>query len=223
MSERYRELWEKAELGKVDGTTPTNPHFWSYFKRRSHLLEVGIGWGRVALECLKRGLDVTGIDINAAEVINLSRKLQPANSIANLVIGDVTELPLRSNIFDGALLQGLLSALNINNRTKGLEEVRRVIKDDGIIHIAEFQLIENDNSATRRYLQDMAATGEYGTLSVKDNSGTEMFRTHNFRKTEIHSLLTKTGFEVISLEENLFRTFKGKLKPGIMIISRKIA
>ena len=71
----WEKLWEKISVGKTPSTTPIEEHFWSLLPKHSTILEVGCGWGRIVFECLKRGYNVIGIDINEKRVNEINNGL----------------------------------------------------------------------------------------------------------------------------------------------------
>ncbi|MEK7498001.1 MAG: class I SAM-dependent methyltransferase [Patescibacteria group bacterium] len=224
MKERdIRDFWLNFSPETTPATTPIDKNFWSYFSPGDKILEVGSAWGRVIYECLARNLAVTGIDINSAEVANLQRKLKDEGQLdtVGLVLASATELPFPSQAFEGLFLQGLLSALPKDERLASLREAQRVLKTNGHIHIAEFELNQNDQNAIERYKSDFEVTGEYGTVSVLNGGGRELFRSHNFRREELIDLVESANLDVIDVQEKIFPTFKLKEKPGIILTAQK--
>lgn len=224
MKERdVRDFWLNFSPETTPATTPIDQKFWNYFSPGDKILEVGSAWGRVVYECLARNLTVIGIDINSAELANLQRRLRNESQVgtAGLVLASASELPFPSQTFNGLFLQGLLSALPKNERQISLREAQRVLKTNGHIHIAEFELNQSDQSVIERYKRDLEVTGEYGTVSVSNGAGQELFRSHNFRKEELIDLVESTDLDVIDIQQKMFPTFKSKEKPGIILVAQK--
>jgi SAM-dependent methyltransferase len=69
-----------------------------------HLLEVGVGTGRIAVPLAERGVRVVGIDIAPGMLARLREK---RDDIA-LAIAEASRLPFRDRAFDGALLVHIL-------------------------------------------------------------------------------------------------------------------
>lgn len=161
--------------------------------------------------------------INSREISHLEDRLkyEGLSNKVKLYVESVIKMHFRSKTFDGVFLQGLLSALSLNERLKALREVSRVLKPEGYAHISEFELNENDSKVLERYKKDLKITGEYGTVSVTDSKGNELYRSHNFSKQELVKLAREVDLEPISITKGMFPTFKNKLKPGIMIIVQK--
>lgn len=218
-----RDFWARFSPETTPATTSINDKFWEYFSPRNHILEVGVAWGRIVYECLKRDLRVTGIDINSREISHLEDRLkrEGLGNKAKIYVESATKMHFRTGTFDGVFLQGLLSALSLDERSKALKEVYRVLKPKGYVHISEFELNENDPKIVKRYKKDLKITGEYGTVSVTDKKGSELFRSHNFSKQELTKLVKGVNLEPVDTTKSMFPTYKNKLKPGIMLIAQK--
>lgn len=218
-----RDFWMHFLPDTTPATTPISEHFWNYFSQGDELLEVGTAWGRVVYECLNRGLRITGVDINTAEIYNLQQRLKEDGIIEDtkLALASATNLPFKSENFEGVFLQGLLSALPIKERLTSLKETYRVLKHGGYVHIAEFELNNTDPDVMARYNRDLQLTGEYGTVSVTNGNGRELFWSHNFRSDELANLVQSARLEIIDISKKAFPTFKGKEKPGIILQAQK--
>lgn len=222
MRNKLSSVWVKIPANKTPATTPILREFWNYFEKDSRILEVGCAWGRLIFECLKRDLLVIGIDINNAEIIELKKglKLGKSENRASVFCMNATKMNFENESFNGAIMQGLLSALESKERYLALKEVFRVLKKHGLLHVAEFEIIDNVEARTR-YENDEKITGEFGTLSILDENGKEMFRSHNFSQNELKGLLESVGFKVKIFKKKKFVSFHGNIKPGMLIIAEK--
>jgi len=73
-----------------------------------------------------------------------------------------------------------------------------------------------------RYKNDELITKEFGTLSICDQTGKELYRTHNFIEDELTKLLKKNKFRIISISKDSFISYHGNKKPGLLIIAQKV-
>lgn len=220
-----QKFWEKISSGKTPGTIPVSDEFWPMLTPGDSVLEVGCAWGRIVFECLKRNFKVVGIDINKNEIDLLKEKLTEQNvpeNLARVMQSDILSTDFKSNQFQGAILLGVLSAMPKNDRGNCLKEVGRVLKPGGLVYIGEFELNTKIPAYLERYEKDFKVTGEYGTLSIKDDEGQEMYRSHNFSVGEITDLITENGFMMDKLIKDTFTSYHGNRKPGLMLIARKI-
>ncbi|MBI5478119.1 MAG: class I SAM-dependent methyltransferase [Deltaproteobacteria bacterium] len=73
--------------------------------REMHVLDVGCGWGRHAMELASRGYRVTGIDLSLALLIRAADEAQRRGLQVNFVHGDMRELAF-DDPFDAAYCMG---------------------------------------------------------------------------------------------------------------------
>lgn len=219
----WEEFWKKISVAQTPGTTPIDEKFWKLLNKDSNILEVGCGWGRIIFECLKRGFGVTGIEINKNEVDALIEKISQLklNKKIKVYNKNIKKTSFKDDFFPAAIMQGILSALTKSDRDVCLKEIYRILKPNGYVHVAEFELISDDKEAITRYKNDEIITEEFGTLSVCDKVGKEMYRTHNFSKDELIELLLRNKFRIVSIKSQFFTSYHGNKKPGLLIIAQK--
>lgn len=102
------------------------------------VLDVACGTGDMAIELLKRGLDVTGIDLSQ-EMIEIAKKKTASvdnhSSTVNFQLADAEALP-----FDNGTFNAVTCAFGIRNfihLEEGLREMARVLRHDGCMVILE--------------------------------------------------------------------------------------
>jgi ubiquinone/menaquinone biosynthesis C-methylase UbiE len=101
------------------------------------LLDAGVGTGR-NFEYYSRGSNVTGIDLSPA-MLNRARWRRDKLSLSiNLLEMDVLKLSFPENSFDSIVATFLFCVLDTPYQQPALEELRRVCKPDGTIHILEY-------------------------------------------------------------------------------------
>ncbi len=103
------------------------------------ILDIATGTGDFAIEAMKLDPDkVTGVDISEGMLkfgIEKINKLGLQNKI-ELKLGDSESLPFSDNSFD-AITVGF-GVRNFENLEKGINDIYRVLKTDGMISILEF-------------------------------------------------------------------------------------
>lgn len=100
-------------------------------KREAHLLEVGIGTGRIAMPLIARGLRYTGLDLSV-EMLNVCRaKCNGISNRVSLVEGDAQDLPFDPESFDALIAVHVWHL--IPNLELALSQAIRVLKPDGLI------------------------------------------------------------------------------------------
>lgn len=106
------------------------------------VLEIGPGPGTFTIEAGKRVGEkgnVFGIDIQPAVISKLNSRLQ-RDKIANVTtkVASAYELPFSNNTFDRVFMITVLA--EIPDKKKALFEIKRVLKDKGLLGIGEFLL-----------------------------------------------------------------------------------
>ncbi len=100
-------------------------------KRHAKVLELGYGAGTTAMEVLRRGLDITGIDISQ-EFKNLATKNCKnikTDAKFHFKVGNVENLDIKDNSFDCVLELGVLHYLQ--DPLACMKEAKRVLKPGG--------------------------------------------------------------------------------------------
>ncbi len=216
------DFWKNIPPGKVPGTTPIDKIFWDYLQEKDKLCEVGCGDGRLIPELVKRGFMVVCSDINKAAVSSLRGKIEIAGlkNRVSVLKDDICQTKLPRNWFAGVLMQGVLGSMAKKNRLSALKGVGKILNAEGVVHIAEFEVMRKP-SMLIRYDLDEKITGEYGTLSIKDVSGQEIYRTHNFTEEELRMLIRSAKLKLISIKRKVFVSYHGRRKPGLVIVAQK--
>lgn len=120
--------WRKKAIQQLKTTQP------------QVILDVATGTADVAIETAKtlQPEKVIGLDISA-EMLQIGRqkiKKRGLDTIITLEEGDSEALPYPDNTFDAVSVA--FGVRNFENLEKGLQEMRRVLKEDGQIVILEF-------------------------------------------------------------------------------------
>jgi ubiquinone/menaquinone biosynthesis C-methylase UbiE len=98
---------------------------------QSHLLEIGVGTGRIALPLMRCGLRLTGVDISINMMAQLKKVHLKDRKGINLVLADATSAPFPSGVFNGVVGVHVLHL--IPGWLQALQEARRVLKPGGHI------------------------------------------------------------------------------------------
>ncbi len=106
------------------------------------LLDVGIGTGDLALEAMKgrrKPRLIVGVDA-AMGMMRIGRKkpAHPERRTIRFVGGIAEALPLRSGVFDGAMVA--FGVRNFTDRAAGLRCIRRVLKPEGRLVVLELSV-----------------------------------------------------------------------------------
>lgn len=107
--------------------------------KNPEILDVATGTGDLAIEAAKiRPLKITGIDISDKMIEIGRKKIQERNleGIIELIKCDSENICFDDNTFDVAMVA--FGVRNFSDPVKGLSEMRRVVRQDGLIVVLEF-------------------------------------------------------------------------------------
>ncbi len=122
-------IWRKKAIQQLRASQP------------KIILDVATGTADVAIEISKQLNNVekiVGLDISA-EMLEIGRKKihkKELDNVMTLQQGDSENLPFEDNTFDAITVA--FGVRNFENLEKGLNEMRRVLKDDGQLVVLEF-------------------------------------------------------------------------------------
>jgi SAM-dependent methyltransferase/uncharacterized protein YbaR (Trm112 family) len=100
--------------------------------QRQMMLDIGSSWGRWSLSAAKKGYDVVALDPSLGAVLAGRRAAAQMGAVVHWVIGDVRYLPFKDSAFDHAFSYSVIQHFNKTNAKKALEEVGRVLVNNGV-------------------------------------------------------------------------------------------
>lgn len=101
------------------------------------VLDMACGTGDVSIALRRKGLDVVGADISE-NMLAIARKKAPE---IDFRYGDASELPFADGSFDAVTIA--FGIRNFDKRAQCIRELHRVLKDGGMLAIAEFSIPRN--------------------------------------------------------------------------------
>jgi len=112
--------------------------------RGKSILDMGCGVGRITIELLRAGANVTSLDNShkMLEITEAKAKTAALDTHLQLVKSSAHEIPLPDETFDIVVCVGLLEHLPLDVRSQALKEVDRVLKRGGKAYI----IVNNENS-----------------------------------------------------------------------------
>jgi demethylmenaquinone methyltransferase/2-methoxy-6-polyprenyl-1,4-benzoquinol methylase len=124
-TDRY---WRRKAIGKIRESC-NNPR----------IIDVATGTGDLAIEAVKiNPVKITGIDISEKMLEIGRQKIKARNleDIIDLIKCDSENICFEDNTFDAAM--AAFGVRNFRDPVKGLSEMRRVVRNNGIVVILEF-------------------------------------------------------------------------------------
>jgi len=147
--------------------------------KASRVLDLGCGEGVLVEEFLKLGYDIIGLDENYSSEFVLR--------------GDIRKTPFSGMQFDVILCLDVIEHLNYENQEMAISEIRRVLKDDGVV-ILTIPNLAHFSSRLGFLLKGQLVR----TASIKKHPGDRPIK-------EYLQLLKQEGFQIVH-RKGLFPT-----------------
>lgn len=97
--------------------------------RKQKILDLGCGPGYYSIALVKKGNDVTGIDISE-DKINIAKQVAKENKInVNFLVGDARKIPFKDNTFDLVICSEIIE--HVKEDKKVIKEILRILKKRG--------------------------------------------------------------------------------------------
>ncbi|HEU0250428.1 MAG TPA: class I SAM-dependent methyltransferase [Solirubrobacteraceae bacterium] len=110
-------------------------------RARGCCLDLGCGDGRNLVALQQGGLDVVGLDISMTALRRADRLLRARGRAAPLILGDILSLPFADHTIDTVTALDVLG--QVSDLAPVLAEVRRVLKEDGLLAANLFDLSDS--------------------------------------------------------------------------------
>lgn len=162
----------------------------------SKVLDIGCGNGRNILSLVDVAGSITGLD-NSEKAVEDARKNLKENSNVEIVLGDALSLPFEDKSFDFAVLS--MTLVNFADvKVKVLEEMKRVVKDDGKVIISVY--------SEKALPERVSMYNQVGAKIKSEKDGYVIFETEGltseqFSKKELEDLVNKAGLKIEDCEE----------------------
>ncbi len=156
----------------------------SKLPRSSRILDAAIGLGQLAARLRLQGHRVIGIDASfeAARSVNVMRRIP-------VVVGDLTRMPFRTSVFDGATSGETLE--HLDDDAAAVSEIARVLRDKGtcIVTVPAMKMLWSDSDTYYEHRR------RYSRAGLRKLFSSEAFRIDRS---------TFWGFPVVLLYDTLF-------------------
>ena len=107
---------------------------------KGKFLDLGTGPGTQAIQLDKLGFDATGSDISKSAI----EKAQQLSSNVSFVVDDILNSSFLDNTFDYILDRGCFHVFEPALREKYLNQIKRILKDNGILFLKVMSTEEKD-------------------------------------------------------------------------------
>lgn len=148
--DKYYQIIKKLNIAHYSGEVPyysnaplrdVEKALLRTLKPGSKILDVGCGSGRFSVGIAKEEFDVTGIDITPKAIL-AARNRAKKTGLNNIkfVVGDMTNMPFKSNLFDYAICPrfSINAVATAAKRKMAVKEMLRIVKENGTVYIESF-------------------------------------------------------------------------------------
>jgi ubiquinone/menaquinone biosynthesis C-methylase UbiE len=205
--ERY---WDDVADEKEFTTQFQISSFEKHVSKESKILDVGCGYGRTLNELHNCGFkNLIGVDFSQ-RMIDRGKNLYP-----HLVMEKSNgKLPFDDDTFEAVLLLAVLTCIiEDEDQKKLINEIQRVLKDNGIFYINDF-MINEDQRNIKRYDKYKDTYDKYGVFELPEGA---VVRHH----TKDHIFEITKDFHGIEFETVSYITMNGNKSNGFYYIGKK--
>ena len=206
----YSRSWVVAKYSKV-GLWPSETVVCGrFFEEGSQILDLGCGAGRTTIPLHQSGYEVTAVDLSRPMVDQASRFTSSVGVTCPLAVADATDLPFRSNMFDGILFSynGIELIPKEQGKVRAIQEAWRALRPGGhfvfTTHafeafnkyaVSRLQRLGLDllNRAIGRAPQD----AEFGEIIPDPERNVEVYYMQINSPRKYRRLLKRTGFDLV--------------------------
>ncbi|SHJ96972.1 Methyltransferase domain-containing protein [Clostridium cavendishii DSM 21758] len=205
-----KEYWNKVATDK-QFTTPFQIELFSEFvDKQDMILDVGCGYGRTLNELYFKGFkNLFGIDFSS-KMIARGKEQFPW---LNLNVKEDKKIAYADNSFDSIILFAVLTCIvDDEEQVLLMDEIKRVLKPNGILYINDF-LLNTDERNVKRYKTYKDKYNKYGIFELPEGA---VLRHHDLSWIEAIT----SDFNNIKLETVIYTTMNGNKSNGFFYLGK---
>ena len=141
----WNSMWDDVFASNEWGKYPAESlirfiarNYYKKVRKNIRILEVGCGPGANVWYFSREGFDSFGIDGSAVAIDKARARLQSENLKGSLEVGDIVNLPYADGLFDCVVDIECLYCNNVENTSRILKEIHRVLKPGGQLFSKSF-------------------------------------------------------------------------------------
>ena len=220
--------WDKFYASNIPSSLELNPVIFNYIRPEDKILDVGMGFGKTIFDLVKRGYrNLSGVDTNQSGIVFAKETVSNFNLEGNFkfLTGNANNLPFENNSQNAVITQAFWTTIVDNEaRQNVINEINRVLKNKGVLYIADFGQTPQIQKYRTRYETGRVKGYDYGTFEViNEKSGELEYLAHHYTKEEFSKLLMNAGFRIENYTISPVQTRSGNVIDGHTIIARKIS
>lgn len=208
-----KNYWDSVSETKEFTTPFQSEEFGRHVSRDAYILDVGCGYGRTLNELYQMGYrNLTGIDFSEGMICR-GRAQFP---YLDLRVKKDASINLPDQSVDAVILFAVLTCIIGSREQEALiQEIRRVLKPEGILYVNDF-LLNTDERNLARYEKYREKYGIYGIFELPEGA---ILRHHS--DVWIRELLS--DFTCLKYQHLTFTTMNGHTSNGFYYIGQKTA
>lgn len=219
--------WDKFYATNIPSSLELNPIIFNYISPEDKILDIGMGFGKTIFDLLKKDYrNLSGIDTNQSGINFAKETVHNFNLDGNFefLTGNAKNLPFKNNSKNAVITQAFWTTIVDKEARKDvINEINRVLKNRGIIYIADFGQTPQIPKYKTRYELGKSKGYDYGTFEVhNEKTGNLEYLAHHYTKNEFSQLLQNAGFKIENYIISPVKTRSGNIINGHTIIARKI-
>jgi len=175
----------------------------SFLAKDQTALEIGCGRGPVCLLLARRGLNVTGIDINEGS-IEAARQQSLADGLTVRFEAADFLTDFSAEVFDLVLMIRVLTCFPESSSWEALlRGAYDRIKPGGLIWIHDFLMSPDNGNYRQRYAQGASLGWRTGNFRVNDEVGQTRFIAHHHSREELDTIAAPYQILMMDFHESL--------------------
>ncbi len=184
----------------IDHTKPLQNKVWikkfsALISKKGTVLDLGCAFGRDSRFFEDLGLKTYGVDLSPQMILAAKRFCKKGT----FKVMDMMDLKFKDQHFDGIWCNAALLHLKKTDVPKALKEMKRILKNNGVLYLGLKQGASQGVTSDKRYKND------------------KRFFSY-FQKSEINGLLRKNGFKI--LESRVVHLKNRYTKKWIFVIAK---
>lgn len=202
MKETNIEVWERLLEDMPDSYRnwfkEEKKYLEEHISKDAKVLEVGCGEGRSIIDILDITKSIVGIDNDEKAIKDAKENLKDYSDV-KIILADAKELPFENKFFDFVICMTTFANFG-PDKFKVLEEMKRVLKDEGYIIISVFS-----EDALEERMKVYKKVGvkiekiEGGTVTFEGDTGDII--SEQFSKEQLVEIFTKVNLKIIDIKK----------------------
>jgi len=210
---------------KIDLFPQEKEIFLKYFRKGSKVLDLGCGTGRTTVYLREKGFYVVGVDISKPMV----EKARSKYPYIDFLVGDACELSFKDEVFDYVLFSfnGLDYIFPEKRRLKAINEIRRVLKDNGLFIFSSHnpwymipKRITDYYFLIKFWIKNIIKGKIFSKYKISDYRYGALL-TYHINPLDQKKQLKKHGFELIEIV-GIFKDKRKYFEPWLYYVARKV-